>query len=235
MDLTSNIDRMRDKIRKILILAQDPATGEKEAGNYRQMAAELMVKYGIELAMTQTIDSVASFTPVFKSVFFTNPAASSKKDLYLAIADGLGVQQIKMPNGTYEILGFQSDIDVLEFLFTELLLDGTTELQKADRPSKQNPTRFRISFWMGYSQEVEERLRKANKKIVDETPGSAVVLYDRSQLVDNLFDERHPDVIMRTRRYYLGSGYNQGKAAGSRANLQNTGNVKDNSRKAIAQ
>lgn len=236
MDNT-DFNRMTDKVRKIFALIQDPSCTPAMAANYRNTAASIMAKFGIDKAMAEAVDDVASYTPVYKQVCFSSPFASSKADLYKAIARGLGVQYIKI-TGTatknlYEVLGFQSDIDQLEFLFSTLFLDGTQELDNAERQEWQNPIRFRISFWMGYSQEVEDRLRRANKKVVDETPGSAIVLYDRSKLVTNLFEERHPDTITVSRRYFGGSALDQGRAAGRRANLQNTGNVTPNSRRAL--
>lgn len=233
---SNDFNRMTDKVRKIFALIQDPATSPQEAENYRLTAAKIMAKFGIDKATTDA-SGVASCTPVYKQLSFRNPFASSKSDLYKAIARGLGVQYVKVTGTStknlYEVLGFQSDIDQLEFLYSTLLLDGTRELENAERQDRQNPIRFRISFWMGYAREVEDRLRRANQLVVDETPGSAVVLYDRSKLVTSLFKERHPDVTTISRRYFGGSAFDQGKAAGQRANLQNTGNVSNNSRKSI--
>lgn len=225
-------DSLLDRVQKLLNQAQDPGIeGTPEAEIFLNKAIELMAKHGIEQAM---LDSIAPkpVTPMHKIVGFTNPYASSKMRLYRAIVRSFRGQTIKLTGhkDTVDVFMMSTDEDSVELLYTQLLLHGVSVLEHTHIPEWINKRSFKVSWWLGYAGEVEKRLVAANKKAETEAePGTALVLYDRSQMVRKDYEEAYPNRRNVGVRIGQSRGYSAGIAEGRRVNL-GTPEVKNNRR-----
>jgi hypothetical protein len=151
-----------------------------------------------------------------RSVRFTNPGA---------------------PVERIEVVGFESDLRLVEALVTSLLVQMSHAMVQAQpRSSRAAATAsWRRSFMMGFIDSVSKRLaadRAAaagdghHEPIVHEPPtgrvasDAAVVLREREQRVDEELRQRHP--YLRHSRVGAGSsshGRESGQGAGRRADL----------------
>jgi hypothetical protein len=113
-------------------------------------------------------------------------------------------------------------------LYTSLLLQAGSQLvrQRPSRPG-ESVAAYRRSWLHGFAVEVHSRLVAAEAGAVAERshvppPGGrsvALVLADRTRLVDRAYTEAFPRVGRARRSTLSGSGFGAGAAAGLRADL----------------
>lgn len=204
-------------VQNLIAQAEDLTIGKAESEAFMEKAADIMAKHGIDRAMAEAAKPVKEIiTSVFRN--FPAPFAKGKLTLYTAIAKNFSCSPIIIGKGLH-VFGFPSDLDAVDELYTILLLHGVNALGQIDIWG--NATAFRNAWWLGYSNEISERLKKASKKETDNTPGSAIVLRNRAQASKDALNSEYPTTRQVTRHYSSGSGYLQGKAEGSRVGLGN--------------
>jgi hypothetical protein len=180
--------------------------------------------------------------PTSRKITVAAPYAAAKGAILNGIARTHGVQSIRHSGSEfYTLIGFESDLDVVEILFASLHLQALNGVEKA-RPSRGLVQRydaatgryadgvtagdvkaFRRAFILGFAQRVSERLRETQREAqANSEAGTDLVLVDRKAAVDSLTKELFPKVVTR-KTYARGDGYRSGQAAGSRANLGTTG------------
>jgi hypothetical protein len=230
---------MPEKITKLLDKAAHEATPEDERESLIAKASELMTAYNIDAAM------LAAKTQVFPSpsskVFYIVPQfVVPKTSLLSAIAKSFSCVAIREKkasanNGVAEIrvFGFENEIIATETIYVSAVLIG---MMKSDARRREGNTSrgFHSSYWLGFSIGVGEQLTAATKSATDEAlsknTGTAIVLADRSTLVDRMVKDTYPYITYTKRRYSNSSGFNAGKQDGVNANLRNSNSVGSNRR-----
>lgn len=239
-----------DALRKaqgLLNKAADPSCTDEERELLEDKAFEIISKYGIDAALAFAKAEVRSkptkreFEVIGAQCKYRVHAAS-----YIAEAcrvravivrnrqhgarQGWGAAEIRNRR-TLVIIGFESDIDIFEMLWTSLQLQGMREVAKIKKTtvmegpggyiatsSTHSTKAMRNSFWMGFGQRVRDRIIEANKKS-SSAPGTDLVLYDRAKEVDEAMNEMYPKLGTLNDNIDSGLGYNLGREAGDRANI----------------
>jgi hypothetical protein len=131
--------------------------------------------------------------------------------------------------GFTTIVGFASDLDSTELLFTSLLVQATRAMTQT-KPSTdmygRNTTRsFRQSFLTAYASRIGERLSAAAGEVDREMTGSAggasllPVLAARDDAVRDAFEAQFPDLTHRATSVTNRAGWASGRAAADQASL----------------
>ncbi|MFI5840572.1 DUF2786 domain-containing protein [Catenuloplanes sp. NPDC051500] len=216
------------KIRALLAKAE-ATTFEAERDAYNAKAAELISAWGLEDALREA----EAQTPLQVSDKFIKVTGAYQKDkaiLAYQVAEGLGLKAVLHQSGTGKgkgyathIFGSSEDFVRVELLFTSLLVQASYGLSVA-RPYSpfEDVKAYRRSWLAGFTSAIRGRLDAARQQGIREqstgTPGTALVLVDRSKAIQRAVDAYYPKLVTSTRRL-TGSGRNAGYAAGQRANL----------------
>jgi hypothetical protein len=235
-EATTTADPMLAKIRKLLAKAEDPATTPAEAELYTAKAAQLIADYGIDEALLAHHDP--SRDPVGDRVVVLDaPYAADKADLLGTLAAELrcrAVRRTRHTHGTRELslhlFGHESDLQRVELLFTSLLLQTAHGLARTPVPPSEHKAAFRRSWMAGFTSAIGQRLRAAEREAEAQAADrfrssgttAALVLADRSALVNAALHEEYPNLRTARARQLSGSGGRHGWAAGQRADLGGT-------------
>lgn len=239
--------KVLEKVRKLLAQAESASKFGTEEGNHEAevfmgKAQELIAENAITQAMLNEGNAKDRGEVITRNLRVEAPHAKIKCSLLNQIGKVNHVQTI-MSSGsgkhvTAIMVGFESDLDSVDLLFTSLLIQVTNEVMdlKADSPDYYSAAQkavatnnFRYSFLAGFTEKIRERLREAQKMAeakVQESYSSSValVLADRNQMVSAKVKELFPHLgTSRSRRSRDGRGYAAGQAAGSRANIGQKG------------
>jgi hypothetical protein len=234
MDAT--LEKMLERVRGLLALAEDEGATTAEAELATARAAEIMSKYSIDAAMLAAKADVRE-VPCDKTVSFPNPYAKQHMFLYVAILRAFGGDAVIIESPrrgrsrqtladqqiTLHVYGFEADLMAVDILYTSLYQQGLTRVVHV--PPYQHAKTWRVSFWTGFTNRISERLTEAHKsaEATSGTPGTALVLRDRKAMVQAKKAQDYPKLSN-----YSGSsarsadGYTAGQEAGARANLHNT-------------
>ncbi|MFD6468693.1 DUF2786 domain-containing protein [Streptomyces goshikiensis] len=223
-------------IKALLAKAENSAVSEAEADLYRARAMEMMAKYGVDSALlSDGQPSRDGITDTY--VDLPNPWSMSRVRLMCFIAQSVGCQAIYQQGRAVEgggrrvhVIGFESDVQRAEILYTSLLLQMLNGLNRQVVPfGVRSAKAWRNSWQLGFIERVVERLeaieQAARAAASGETSATGrsgeLVLADRAAMVDAACRKEHP----RTRTQggtYTGSGYGDGAAAGNRADIGGT-------------
>jgi hypothetical protein len=144
-----------------------------------------------------------------------------------------------------EIIGYQSDVERAELLYTSLLLQATTQLTRVrpHRLSDESVAAYRRSWLYGFATAVYRRLLAAEQKAEQSSTAAgeqasgvstALVLVDRKAQVEKTMTELFPNLRKGRGRSPTGTGAGAGYAAGQRADLDGT-SVTRNARGQVTQ
>lgn len=233
-------DEILTKVRKILTKAEDPAATPHEAETYTAKAAELMAAYGIDRALLAAA-SPDSDVVGDKVVLLDAPYALDKAGLLNAVALSLrcrAVQRVRREAGGKQIsmhlFGFDSDLFRVEVLYTSLLVQASTALNRTSAPPYESLAAYRRSWLAGFTAAVSQRLAEAETRAEaqaearsTDTPAGptrsvSLVLADRSALVGRAVEAEYPHLVRGQARHLSGSGGQSGWRAGQRADLGGT-------------
>lgn len=220
------------KVRKILAKAEDPAATPAEAEIYTAKASELIATYGIDSALLAE-RSPGSDPVTSRVVVLEAPYALDKSALLSGVALALrcqAVQRTRYDDGakviSMHLFGFASDLLRAEVLYTSLLLQATTALQRVRAPAGESVAAFRRSWIAGFASAVVHRLDEAEDRArhcAEDRPATgrsvALVLADRSVAVRNVMEAEYPYLRKAAARQLSGSGRRSGFLAGQRADL----------------
>lgn len=230
-------DAILAKVRKILAKAEDPATTPEEAETYTAKAAELIASYGIDRAMLAA-SAPGSDVVGDRVVVLDAPYALDKGQLLSGVAMALRCQVVQRT--TYELgekkismhlFGYGSDLARAELLYTSLLLQAGTGLQRTSAPPGESLAAYRRSWLAGFTSAVVRRLTEAEERAratasaaagSESGPSVALVLADRSVQVRDAMQSEYPHLRKAQPRSLSGSGGWSGYAAGQRADLGGT-------------
>lgn len=224
------MEKMIDRVRGLLALAEDESTTEHERELATVRAAELMAKFSIDGAMLAAKADLRQM-PCDKIVHFPDPYAKQHMFLYVAILRAFGGDCVivqthhkyqKNDGMKLQVYGFEADLTMVDILYTSLLLQGVNQSKVV--PRYEHARTWRVSFWSGYTRVIEKRLAEANANAQASSgePGTAIVLRDRKALVQERIAADHGKLGKygeSTPRSH--HGFTSGREAGHRANLHN--------------
>jgi hypothetical protein len=225
---------MLARVRKLLAVAEHPTTPAGEADAAARAAERLIAKYAIDTALLEVAATTRS-KPQIRTIDIEAPYASAKTILVGAIAAAHGVRAVTQRGFDpvrMTLIGFASDLAVVDLLYTSLLLQATTSLRRQAVGSRA----FRRAFLIGFAAEVGDRLREARREAVEATGGAstALVLTTRDTDVEAAMREQFP--LLRTTRATVSDrhGLVAGRQSGATANLSAGRNQVTNRRRAIS-
>jgi hypothetical protein len=239
-------DQQLNRIRGLLDTAESLAKqGNHEAAEtYRNKAIELMTRYGIDHAMAEAAKKDGTpEKPEQIRINIPDPYSRDKAILLHHVARGLGAKSIRITGKVKycHVVGFKSDLERVELLYTSLLLQAFGELAKVKSEDvlpayrwltsgerRAGRTTFNKAWLMGFAQTVGDRLFEATQRArkdyeTEYSTSTDLVLVDRATRVTALYEELHPDARTTPRKLSSWAGQGHGEAAGMRANIGTTG------------
>lgn len=226
-------NRALNTVRKLLRKAERAST-VAEAQAYNAKATELIASYGIDAALLATSGATTDHVGTRRMVI-DGPYSSDKADLLTGIASPLRCTVIRHRRSdrrgatTITMLGFASDLERVELLYTSLLLQTSSQMVCIHPPDpSESVAAYRRSWLNAYSLAVERRLRTAEKNAEQQSTAAggnsggactALVLRDRTAQVEQAVTEAFPRLKTMRSRTLSGTGARTGYAAGQRADL----------------
>lgn len=228
-------ERVLSRVRMLLAKAES-TTFEAEAETFTAGAQSLMARHSIDAALLAADDEVrlgGHGAPSGRRIGIDNPYEGPKAMLLDAVASANRCRMVWSKElGFGTVVGFESDLESVELLFTSLLVQATRTMTSAgarsDHQGRSRTRSFRHAFLTAYAGRIGERLLEAT--VGEEQEAVAVahalgrelapVLAARAEEVDDALAGWFPTV--RTRR--VGSvrdaeGWHSGRAAADRAQL----------------
>jgi hypothetical protein len=226
-------DAVLARIRKLLAVAEHPNTPAGEADAAARAAERMIAKYAIDEALLEAKATTRS-KPEMRTIVIEAPYASAKSVLVGAVAHAHGVRAVTLGGGEdtrMTLIGFAGDLQLVDLLYTSLLLQATTSLRRQAISGRA----FRRAFLIGFAAEVSERLQEARREAVSESAAAstAVALRDREQEVDEALREQFPRLRSARLSVSDGRGLVAGRRSGATANLSSGRNQVDGGRSAI--
>lgn len=218
-----------DKIRALLAKAENTPFPD-EAKAFFEGAQRLMTLYAIDEAMLR--DAKPTTKPVVVPVKLTAPYIRSKGILLAVVARANGCRvvapmRVREKGGevSYTLFGYESSVQVVEALFTSLLVQMTSEMLACEKdiPASVHGKTWKNNFLLGFATEIQSRLKKAKDEVVAKT-GMGLVLVQDEKKVDTFVDDYygHKLASSTVTASYNAQARQAGRAAGSRANMGNS-------------
>ena len=234
------------KILALLAKAESTEFAE-EAEALSTRAQELMAKYSIDHALLAA-KAGEKEEPTGRRIAVDNPYESPKTTLLNVVAEANRCRAIWSKDvGLVTVVGFPADLDVVELLFTSLLVQANTAMLRAggktDSHGRSRTRAFRQSFLVSYAIRIGERIAEATTHVEQEavaeqeanagqapaaagrSTGTALVplLAARREAVESAVDELFGDRLThgRASRVTDAEGWASGRAAADMASLHN--------------
>jgi hypothetical protein len=216
------------KVRALLAKAES-TNFEHEADALTAKAQELIARHSIEEAMARS-SSAQRITPVGRRLAVDDPYAAAKSGLLAVVASANSVRAVWDETfALMTLVGFPSDLEVVEMLFTSLLMQASRSVLEAGKvsdPRGRSRTRsFRQSFYVAFSGRIHERLEMASRQATVDAErelGSEVlpVLASRREEVDDATERMFPN-LRRARGMSVTNeaGWRAGRVAAELASL----------------
>jgi hypothetical protein len=225
-------ERQLDRIRALLAKAESTGFPE-EAETYTAKAQELMARYSIDQALLSD-GAGGREEPLGRRVGIDNPYEAPKVILLDAVAKANRCRTVwSKAFGYVTVLGFPTDVDAVELLFTSLLVQATTAMVRAgsrrDAYGRSSTRSFRQSFLVAYAQRIGERLNTVTREATEQASQAMAgqpaaqrllpVLASRDEAVGALADELFPHLVGQSVSITNREGWEHGRAAADRAHL----------------
>ena len=225
--------RVLDRVRALLAKAESTSFPE-EAEAFTAKAQELMARHSIDYALLAARSGVCE-EPVGRRVGIDNPYEAPKTLLLDAVAGANRCRSVWFRQfGFATVLGFPTDLDAVELLYTSLLVQATAAMVHAgsrrDRSGRSSTRSFRQSFLTAYAHRIGERLSAASQDASREASREAIeqagrdellpVLVARDDAVRAAFDRLFPGLTSHSVAVNSREGWVSGLAAADRASLQ---------------
>lgn len=240
--------RIIDKVRGLIAMANSSEFPEEREAFFGK-AQEMISRYEIDAALLRDADPLAATRPTQRNIEVAGKYSAARGSLINVVARASGVKCIRLggrkgPNGgqLYDLIGFESDIDMVEFLFVELDLYLAREISNArpdvidndDAPRwyrQESVQSYRASFALGFAARIDERLTVAKAAAeaaakaeeatapVVRTVGVALALRNKDAAVAQAYAKAYPRTSHIRRTVGSRSGYGAGSSAANGANL----------------
>lgn len=217
-------EKVLGRVRALLAKAERTEFPE-EADALTSKAQELMSRYAIDaavLADQQVADLGAGV--VARRLRLTDPFATAKAGLLHAVAAANGCQVVLLRElGIATVVGLPVDLELVDLLFTSLLVQATRALADATRAGGGTAV-FKRGFLLAYAARVGERLTAAGEHAVAQASGQhggslVPVLARRDAAVQARVAELFPRVRRGRARTVDPAGWWAGRRAADEADL----------------
>lgn len=219
--------KMLGRIRALLAKAESTDFPE-EAEALSAKAQELMTRYAVDAAVLDAEHGARLADEVeARRVHVENPYPDAKVQLLNAVGKANGVRVIYLGSfGMATMIGLPVDLDLVDLLFTSLLVQATRAVAAAGRAGSRgarSPS-FRRSFLLSYGIRIGERLAEVRDQATEEataTRGAALVpvLRERAEAVDDAFTRFFPETTQVETRASNLHGWRAGRLAAETADL----------------
>jgi Protein of unknown function (DUF2786) len=195
-----------DLLRKVrALLAKAESTDfDAEAEALSAKAQELMARHRIDRAVLAASDGQDADEVAGRRIWIDDPYADAKFTLLAGVAEANGARAVWSKHfGFSEVFGFAAELDVIEELFTSLLVQANAALRregpKVDAWGRSRTRRFRRSFLVAYAHRIGERLQEAVSQTVEEVTEKAgtdlvPILAARDEAVDAVLEATFPEL-----------------------------------------
>ncbi|WP_084713999.1 DUF2786 domain-containing protein [Streptacidiphilus rugosus] len=220
------------RIRALLAKAESTEYPE-EAEAFTAKAQELMTRHSIDEALLAARSGRAD-APGACRIGIDSPYENAKALLLDAVAQANRARSVwDKQNGFCTVVGFESDLDAVELLFTSLLVQAVAAMNSSEVQRSGRSRSFRQSFLVAYASRIRERLTAATAKATAEATvpvADAEVTADPGELLpvlaarEEAVEEQTAVLFPRTTtgraiRATDWEGWQQGQAAADRARL----------------
>jgi hypothetical protein len=218
-------DAVVAKVRGLLAKAEStdyPAEAEALSAK----AQELIARHAIDRAL---LAAERGDEPVARRIPIDEPYAEAKCALLAHVAHANRCRTVWMSAlGASTLVGFASDVDDVELLFSSLLVQATRAVASIGRhapPGDRTRSRaYRRSFLYGFANQIGQRLRETTERETAEAaerhgPQLLPVLASREAATEQRVAELFPRVRSTRTRVSDGDGWVAGNAAGKLASL----------------
>lgn len=229
------------RVRNLLELAEN-AAGTPEGELAMGKAMEMMEQFGLSEAMLDASRAKADKRDKIGKIHiaFGGKAVYAKYDLISNLAWAHDMRFVVHSRGRAKtgvtILGWESDLAMVEMLYTSLLLQSTSALRKDEATKKPawysmgETTKWKRTWMLTFSYRINARIKAIRAAAVaerDAQPRPAggmsaeLVLVDRKAALDLAYDEEWGDLKTQAKqkRAYDYDAVKYGSAAAARANL----------------
>jgi hypothetical protein len=223
--------------------------GERDAALNRAM--ELVARYGVTEMMLTARRGQHTDTIIEKKIPTSDPYSYEKMRLANEVASALNCRTFyshyRNIVSSITIIGFHSDVERVELLYTSLLLQAVNAI-KRERPysyaTASETRQYRKSWLVGFGERVGMRLwrkeQEARAKYDREhaadggEPGTGLVLVGRRDQVKAFYDANHGQLKTRkSHRQVDDYAAQDGQAAGDKADLGGGTGVAAGDRRAL--
>ncbi|GAA1400455.1 DUF2786 domain-containing protein [Pseudonocardia kongjuensis] len=223
-----------DRIRKLLAKAERAGTAA-EAQIYTDKAVELMARHGVDEAVLAATGPPGHDPIGGVRIAVDDPYSAAKARLLGWTAAALRCRWVLHDSrggkvAAVTVFGFASDRERVELLYTSLLLQAFTQVNRIRPPDPgESVAAYRRSWIYGFAARVHERLCEAERAAVGESDAAgdgatsaALVLADRGDRVARAYSEEYSGLRRARPPQVSGSGYRSGAEAADRADLGGT-------------
>ena len=231
----SSVDqRILTRVRMLLAKAESTPY-EAEAETFTAGAAALIARHRIDEAMLDDSDpSRAADGASARRIGIDNPYEQPKVHLLDVVAQANSCKVVWSKElGFATVIGFPSDLDGVDLLYTSLLLQATRTMSGAGQQAKQGAHQrsrsFRASFLTSFAVRIGERLRQtteaeersASAELGASTGSRLPALVAREQHVADAVTELFPQLVQsRSRATFDAEGWHHGRLAADRAQME---------------
>ncbi|MEU9036868.1 DUF2786 domain-containing protein [Streptomyces sp. NPDC048352] len=216
--------RMLGRIRALLAKAE-ATTYPEEAEALSAKAQELMARHTVDEALLAVRGGGPAQVPGACRIGVEPPYEEAKAVLLDAVATANRCRAVW--NSGFEfstVVGFESDLEAVELLYTSLLVQGTaamTRAEAAQRAGGRKRTKtFRQSFLLAYASRLGRRLAETAEHTATEAPDNLPALVARDVAVGARADEMFPrTTTTRLRGATDHAGWEDGTAAADAAHV----------------
>lgn len=195
------------KIRALFDRAEGEGVTEAERLNCLEKAAALMEKHAIEEHMLRDTDTKAN-AKVGRRTYFRNEKRAAyvkaRRELLFGLA---AIHKLKVvsfgANGRdgSEVFGFETDLELIDMLYTSVLVQMGTAMAQSEREAKEtgwgidNTRTWRTSYAHGFIRTVTNRLWQAAqaRETANRSAGTDLVLVNRAEIVTKAMNEAYPN------------------------------------------
>jgi hypothetical protein len=223
-------ERILARVRALLAKAES-TNYPAEAETFTAGAQALMARHSIDHALLAATGRAPADHPTGRRIGVDNPYEAPKATLLDAIASANRCRSVWSKElGFCTVVGFPTDLDIVEVLFTSLLVQATTAMtregSRTDRIGRSRTRSFRQSFLLSYAHRIQERLSETTRQQTESAaaePGRAnllPVLASRTDAVEQATCEMFPHLTTHSAgSAWDREGWASGRAAADLASL----------------
>jgi Protein of unknown function (DUF2786) len=217
-----------DRVRGLLAKAESTSF-DAEADAFTAKAQELMTRHRIDRVVLESAGRSDDATPLGRRLLIDDPYADAKAILLQAICAANGGHAVWSKGmGFSTVFAFADELDIIEDLFTSLLVQSTAALRregsKQDRYGRSRTTRFRRSFLVAFANRIGHRLQEATDTAVADAEAATgrslvPVLASRATAAEEAAVRSFPQLSAVSPSVTDGEGWHAGTLFGDRADL----------------